>query len=126
MSRDVVCLLRSFSFGKLWSDSVDICTALHHSAFQLPSSECTFFEVDIGMLDSFVHGLKRKSYRKKSMARKNSQMLKVVSTGNNDALLFPLDTSDELIRRIGIIFGKLKAESVKENLPCEDRKLSLS
>lgn len=65
-----------------------------------------FVDVDIGQLDYFIHGLRRKTQRKKSIFRKKAQFYKAVSTPENETLLFPDDTDTELCRRIGICLAE--------------------
>ena len=59
-------------------------------------------EVDIGQLDYFMHGLKRKTNRKKSIFRKKAQIYKAVSSTENETLLFPEHVDTEICRRIAI------------------------
>jgi hypothetical protein len=63
-----------------------------------------FLEEEIGTLDFFLHGLRRKSQRKKSIAPKNAQLYKTLTTSDNEALIFPLDADSELCRMICIGF----------------------
>lgn len=67
-----------------------------------------FMEEEIGTLDFFFHGLRRKSTRKKSIARKNAQFYKTVTTGDNEALIFPVETDSEICRLIINGFISLK------------------
>ena len=59
-------------------------------------------EEEVGTLDFFLHGLRRRSTRKKSIARKNAQLYKTVTTSDNEALIFPIETDSELCRMICI------------------------
>lgn len=76
--------------------------------FQFDKSTLMFVDVDIGQLDYYVHGLRRKTNRKKSVFRKKAQFYKAVSTSENETLLFPEETNTELCRRIAICLSERK------------------
>lgn len=77
--------------------------------FDKPGSrQLTFIELDIGQLDYFVHGLRRKTQRKKSLVRKQGQQYKSITTNENEALLFAKNTDTDLCHRIGVGFLNAK------------------
>ena len=67
-----------------------------------------FVDVDVGQLDFFMHGLKRRTNRKKSIFRKKQQFYKAVCSTENETLLFPEETNTELCRRIAICLAELR------------------
>lgn len=60
-----------------------------------------FLELEMGQLDFFIHGLRRRTERKKSLFRKQAQYFRSITTSENDALIFPQHTDVELCHRIG-------------------------
>lgn len=73
-----------------------------HICHQFTRPQILFVDVDIGQLDYFMHGLKRKTNRKKSIFRKKAQIYKAVSSTENETLLFPEHVDTEICRRIAI------------------------
>ena len=74
--------------------------------FQFSKAQIMFVNVDIGQLDYFLHGLARKTLRKKSVFRKKAQLYKAVCSTENETLLFPDDIDTELCRRIAICLAQ--------------------
>lgn len=72
--------------------------------FQSSNNSLVFMEEEVGTLDFYLHGLRRRSQRKKSIARKNAQLFKTITTGDKEALIFPLETDSELCRLICMAF----------------------
>lgn len=77
--------------------------------FQFTKPQILFVDVDVGQLDYFLHGLKRKTDRKKSIFRKKAQLYKSVSSTENETLLFPEHIDTELCRRIAICLAEQRA-----------------
>ena len=67
-----------------------------------------FVDVDVGQLDYFLHGLKRKTDRKKSMFRKQAQIYKAVCSTENETLLFPEDMDTNICREIALFMAALR------------------
>lgn len=74
--------------------------------FQFTKPQILFVDVDVGQLDYFMHGLKRKTDRKKSVFRKRAQIYKAVSSTENETLLFPENIDTEVCRRIAICLAE--------------------
>ena len=55
-----------------------------------------FEEIDVGQLDYFIHRLRRRSGRKKSVLRKANQVYKAICSTDNETLLFPNSLDTEL------------------------------
>ena len=70
-----------------------------------------FVDVDVGQLDYFLHGLKRKTNRKKSIYRKKAQIYKAVCSSENETLLFPEDTDTDICRQIAICMSSVRDHS---------------
>jgi len=66
-------------------------TALSSTAAleQASSERLIFLDEQFGQLDYFIHGIKRHTVRKKSLARKKDQMYRALVTNNNEVLIFP-------------------------------------
>ncbi|KAL9979514.1 hypothetical protein ACROYT_G017188 [Oculina patagonica] len=77
-----------------------------HISEQFTKPQILFVDVDIGQLDYFMHGLKRKTGRKKSIFRKKAQIYKAVSSTENETLLFPEHIDTEICRRIAICLAE--------------------
>ena len=76
------------------------------SFFQFKKPQILFVDVNIGQLDYFMHGLKRKTDRRKSIFRKKAQIYKAVSSTENETLLFPQHVDTEICRRIAICLAE--------------------
>jgi len=63
-----------------------------------------FYDNHYGQLDYFIHGIKRHTDRKKSLARKKAQTFNTLTTSNNEALIFPAKTDMSLCRQICVTF----------------------
>lgn len=74
--------------------------------FQFTKPQILFVDVNIGQLDYFMHGLKRKTDRRKSIFRKKAQIYKAVSSTENETLLFPEHIDTEICRRIAICLAE--------------------
>lgn len=68
-----------------------------------------FVDINIGQLDYFMHGLRRRTTRKKSIFRKKAQLYKAVCSTENETLLFPADADNEICRRIAICLAEQRA-----------------
>lgn len=77
-----------------------------HISKQFTKPQILFVDVDVGQLDYFMHGLKRKTDRKKSVFRKRAQIYKAVSSTENETLLFPENIDTEVCRRIAICLAE--------------------
>lgn len=77
-----------------------------HISEQFTKPQILFVDVNVGQLDYFLHGLKRKTDRKKSIFRKKAQLYKSVSSTENETLLFPDHIDTELCRRIAICLAE--------------------
>lgn len=73
---------------------------------QFTKPQILFVDVNVGQLDYFMHGLKRKTDRKKSIFRKKAQIYKAVSSTENETLLFPEHIDTEVCRRIAICLAE--------------------
>ncbi|XP_065653653.1 uncharacterized protein LOC136071896 [Hydra vulgaris] len=71
---------------------------------EIKKKELLFLEQEIGQLDYFMHKLKRRTFRKKSMLRKCAQIYKSVTTSENEALIFPSDFDKELCHLIALCY----------------------
>jgi len=80
-----------------------------HISEQFTKPQILFVDVNIGQLDYFMHGLKRKTNRKKSIFRKKAQIYKAVSSTENETLLFPEHVDTEVCRRIAICLAEQRA-----------------
>ncbi len=65
-----------------------------------------FEEMDVGQLDYFIHKLKRRSLRKKSVSRKKSQVYKAICSTENETLLFPQSVESELCHQIAVFLAE--------------------
>jgi len=63
-----------------------------------------FYDNHYGQLDYFIHGIKRHTDRKKSLARKQAQTYNTLTTSNNEVLIFPARTKVSLCRQICMTF----------------------
>ena len=63
-----------------------------------------FYDNHYGQLDYFIHGIKRHTDRKKSLARKQAQTYNALTTSNNEVLIFPAGTEVSLCRQICMTF----------------------
>ena len=79
---------------------------LNFFPFQFTKPQILFVDVNIGQLDYFMHGLKRRTDRKKSIFRKKAQIYKAVSSTENETLLFPEHIDTEICRRIAICLAE--------------------
>lgn len=77
-----------------------------HISEQFKKPQILFVDVNIGQLDYFMHGLKRKTDRRKSIFRKKAQIYKAVSSTENETLLFPQHVDTEICRRIAICLAE--------------------
>lgn len=77
-----------------------------HISKEFTKPQILFVDVNIGQLDYFMHGLKRKTERKKSIFRKRAQIYKAVSSTENETLLFPERIDTEVCRRIAICLAE--------------------
>jgi len=68
------------------------------------NGQLLFLECEQGQLDYFMHGLKRRTMRKKSLVRKKEQVYKAITTSENEALLFPEFVDIEICRKIGVCY----------------------
>lgn len=81
------------------------CEASNQAVYK---PQIVFLDINIGQLDFFMHGLKRKTSRKKSIFRKKAQLYKAVCSTENETLLFPADADNEICRRIAICLSELR------------------
>lgn len=65
-----------------------------------------FVDTDFGQLDYYIHGLKRKTERRKSFIRKQDQIYKTLVTSENDIFIFPKSTEVTLCQQISLCFKK--------------------
>lgn len=78
------------------------------SIFQFPEKNLVFLEDAAGQLDFFIHGIKRKSERKKSFLRKQEQIYNSIATGENEILVFPRSCETSHCRQIGMCYLQVK------------------
>eukprot|EP00794_Sanderia_malayensis_P016986 gene16986-18698_t len=69
-----------------------------------------FEEMEIGQLDYFIHKLRRRSNRKKSLTRKKQQLYKAICSTENEVLLFPQEVNSELCHRMAIFLAEIRED----------------
>ncbi len=65
-----------------------------------------FEEMDVGQLDYFIYKLRRRSRRKKSVARKKHQVYKAICSTENETLLFPTEIESDTCYRIAAFLAE--------------------